>query len=255
VIYFANPSTGRIRAVMARGELGCILTPRQGNKLPPGTLWCADNGCGPGAAGPPGSGFPGNEAYLHWLARMVEQEGADPCDPDQSGLLFAVAPDVVGDSAATLERERVWHMLGWMRHELGVPVAFVGQNGQEHRPVPWDDFDVLFLGGSPECVPCGYVKPWDDGREHCPFCHRQLREWKLGTAARALVAEAKRRGKRAHMGRVNSLQRVRYANAIGCDSADGTYLKKAPDKNLPRLLGWLRDIHTQGSLFDLAGAV
>lgn len=39
------------------------------------------------------------------------------------------------------------------------------------------------------------------------------------------------------------------SDAIGCDSADGTYLTFAPDANLPRLLGWLREIHSQTALF------
>lgn len=41
------------------------------------------------------------------------------------------------------------------------------------------------------------------------------------------------------MGRVNSLRRLRHAAAIGCDSADGTYLAFGPDRNLPRLLDWI----------------
>jgi hypothetical protein len=52
------------------------------------------------------------------------------------------------------------------------------------------------------------------------------------------------------MGRVNSLKRLRYAEMIGCDSVDGTYLTFAPDENLPRLLGWLRDLDTQIPLWD-----
>ena len=75
-------------------------------------------------------------------------------------------------------------------------------------------------------------------------------DWKLGPAARALTAEAKRRGKRVHMGRVNSLKRLRYADAIGCDSADGTCLTYAPDANLPRLLAWLRDVNDQAPLWE-----
>ena len=77
-------------------------------------------------------------------------------------------------------------------------------------------------------------------------------DWKLGPTARALTAEAKRRGKRVHMGRVNSLKRLRYADAIGCDSADGTYLTYAPDANLPRLLAWLRTVNDQTPLWSAA---
>jgi hypothetical protein len=93
-------------------------------------------------------------------------------------------------------------------------VAFVAQDGLESLTVPWDDFDVLFIGGTTE--------------------------WKLGPQARALVADAKARGKWVHMGRVNSERRYRYAHAIGCDSVDGTYLTFGPDENLPKLLRWAR---------------
>jgi len=73
-------------------------------------------------------------------------------------------------------------------------------------------------------------------------------------AARELVREAKRRGKWVHMGRVNSLKRLQYATSIGCDSADGTYLVKAPDGNLPTLLAWLDQVNSPqpAALFDLA---
>ena len=60
------------------------------------------------------------------------------------------------------------------------------------------------------------------------------------------------------MGRVNSLKRLRYAKAIGCDSADGTYLVQTrnPDRYLPVVLGWQREVNGQGSsqgvLFGLA---
>ena len=48
------------------------------------------------------------------------------------------------------------------------------------------------------------------------------------------------------MGRVNSLKRLRYADAIGCDSADGTYLTYGPGhRTCPRLLAWLRQVNDQ----------
>ncbi|MGH3863561.1 hypothetical protein, partial [Actinokineospora sp.] len=53
------------------------------------------------------------------------------------------------------------------------------------------------------------------------------------------------RGKRVHMGRVNSGRRWTYAEHLGCHSADGTFLAFAPDTNLQRLRGWTR----QGALF------
>lgn len=193
---------------MHNQDLGYIDTPAQGNRRPAGVVWCADNGCF-------GKGYPGDEKWLAWLEKNAH--AAADC-------LFATAPDVVGDAAATLERSKPW--LQPIR-DLGYPAALVAQDGLEHLDIPWDTFDVLFIGGSTE--------------------------WKLGQAARTIIKEAKTRGKHVHMGRVNSLRRYRYADAIGCDSVDGTFLVFGPDKNLPRLQGWIQDLETQPAL-DIFGA-
>lgn len=136
------------------------------------------------------------------------------------GCRFVVAPDVVGNADATLARSVP--MLPRIRRLL--PVAYVGQNGAVPYGLPWDSFDALFLGGDTA--------------------------WKLGAEARALVDEARRRGKWVHMGRVNSWERLRYARQIGCDSVDGTYLAFGPDKNLPKLLRWLAEVNDQGLLWE-----
>lgn len=235
--YFANPSNGRVHAAMTdhSNHLGMIVTPAQGNVVDPLYVACVDNG----AFGK--SGYVGDEAFLALVAEVRDQAYS---------LWFAVAPDVVGDAAATLERSLP--MLPRIR-ALGVRAAFVAQNGQEHLPVPWDEFDVLFLGGLPECLRCGYIRPIDDKeRKTCPSCDQKLREWKLGAAARELMAEALRRGKPGHMGRVNSGGRMQAARQMGCASADGTYLIKGPDTNLPKALGWLRGVNDQPFLWEEA---
>jgi hypothetical protein len=165
---------------VVRPDLPAMLQPGMGNLPPVGQPWAADNGR-----------FSSPKTYTdaRYLAWLAKRPGQDRC-------LFATAPDVVGDAAATLALSAP--MFAPIR-ALGYPVAFVGQDGQEHLPVPWNDFDVLFLGGTTA--------------------------WKLGPAAEGLAREAKRRGKWVHMGRVNSLRRMRYAESIGCDSADGTVLK------------------------------
>lgn len=196
MLYFANPSTPRVVAAMRSGQLGFIDTPMQGNRRPAGVAWCADNGCF-------GKGYPGEAEWFAWLEKHISDAGT---------CAFAVAPDVVGDASATLARSLPW--LPQIR-ALGYPAALVAQDGLELLPVPWDAFDVLFIGGTTE--------------------------WKLGRHARALIREAKLRGKRVHMGRVNSAQRYRYAEHIGCDSVDGTYLTFGPDVNLPKLLAWQRE--------------
>lgn len=205
--YFGTASGPKVRDAMDQGLIGQIATPASGNRLEAGRTWCADNGVFAGK-------YPGDEAYLRWLADR--QEHAVLCR-------FVVAPDVVGNAAATLALSAP--MLPRIR-ALGYPVALVAQNGLEDLDVPWDDFDVLFIGGDTA--------------------------WKLGPAARALTSEARRLGKWVHMGRVNSRARLRYAISIGCNSADGTFLAFGPDQNLPQLLAWLREATDQAALFDLA---
>ncbi|MBC7644233.1 MAG: hypothetical protein H7123_03835 [Thermoleophilia bacterium] len=182
--------------------IGYIDTPAQGNKRPSGVIWCADNGA-----------FSDKFVEADWWRFLVANaHAAESC-------LFAVAPDVVGDAQATLDRSLPW--LSKIR-ALGYPVAFVAQDGLEDLNIPWAEFDVLFIGGSTE--------------------------WKLGIQARLIAAEAKVRGKWVHMGRVNSEKRFRYAQAIGCDSVDGTFLTFGPDVNLPKVLAWTR-LNDQGDLF------
>jgi hypothetical protein len=186
---------------MLAGHLGMIVTPRQGNRIPAHVAWVADNGCGPTKHGKVGAAYPGNAGYLAYLARLA---------PRRDACLFAAAPDVLGDAAATLARSAV--MFGPIR-AAGYLVALVAQDGLEREVIPWHDFDVLFIGGSTE--------------------------WKMGEAAAQLVAEAKWHGKQVHFGRVNSYRRLSYAAGLGCDTADGTYLVFGPDKNLPTLLHWV----------------
>ncbi len=228
MLYLTPPSTPSIRAAMDAGLLAAIMSPAQGNRLPPAVLFAVDNNCGPRRDGRPGTSYPGDEAYyglLQDLDAAEEAQGTDPCDPDSHWCLFATAPDVLCDAEATLKVEHSRRMLAWVRH-AGFPAALVAQDGLEDLDVPWDDLDALFLGGSTA--------------------------WKLGPAAAALAAEAKRRRKWVHMGRVNSLKRLRYADAIGCDSADGTYLTYGPDANLPSLLAWLRQVNDQPALWRAA---
>lgn len=205
-MFLANPCGPAVLDAMKAGQLGYIDTPAQGNKRPEGVTWCADNGC-----------FSDKWDADKWWKFLVDNAYA------AATCLFAVAPDVVGDALATTMRSRPW--LQRIR-DLGYPVAYVAQDGLENLrgntvgggltfPVPWASFDCLFVGGSTE--------------------------WKLGAAAREIVAEAKSRGKWVHMGRVNSEKRFEYARAIGCDSADGTFLTFGPDINLPKLLAWTRN--------------
>ncbi len=225
VFYFATPgSDPTTRAAMLAGRIGWMDSPAQGNKRPPQVMWAADSGCFNADR------YPGDEAWLRWLRRS---------SPDARACGFATAPDVVGSHTRTLARSVPW--LPVIRN-LGYRAAFVAQNGACATDLPWDEFDVVFLGGTLECRECGLISR--AGRrahrhEPCPECGRVLTEWKLGPAARDIVSAAKVRGVSTHLGRANSLRRLRYAAEIGIDSADGTFLTFAPSRNITRLLTWL----------------
>jgi hypothetical protein len=161
---------------------GWLITPRRpmtrSAKLLQAASWAADNECfSLGDRFDP-------ERYIRFLKRVASL--APTC-------LFAVAPDVVADAAATLSKFPRWAQA---IKKLDLPVALVAQDGLENLAVPWDSLDALFIGGSTE--------------------------WKLGEMARMLVAEARRRGKWVHVGRVNSQVRLRYCIHLGVDSVDGT---------------------------------
>jgi hypothetical protein len=182
-------------------RLGFLLTPNMGNRIPLDAPVAADNGC----FSDPDSYD--DDRYIKHLLRFER-------------CLFAVAPDVVGDHAATVERSLP--MLTRIR-SVGHKVAFCAQDGWSEDTTPWSCFDVLFVGGTTE------------------FKFR---------GGRAAVAAAKRRGKLTHMGRVNSMERLRAAASIGCDTADGTFLRFGPDVNTPKLLGWLDSIDAVPMLME-----
>ena len=213
MIYFGNHTSNPVvHDAIRAGRLGYIDTPGKSGKIGrqirdhPGVKWCADNGC-----------FGASFDEAKWWRFLVEAAGsADRC-------LFATAPDVVGDAAATLDRSRPW--LSKIR-ELGYPAAFVAQDGIENTDVPWDEFDCLFIGGSDE--------------------------FKVSPVALKCAVEAKRRGKWLHMGRVNGLKRFRYAEAIGSDSVDGTKLTFDPAGSLRYVLSWIDDLDLRPGLFGLS---
>ena len=130
---------------------------------------------------------------------------------------WATVPDVVGDHNATLARWRRY--APWVR-SIGFRPAFVAQDGCTPAEIP-TDAACVFIGGTTE--------------------------WKTSNAAHACIIEAQARGIETHMGRVNSLRRLRIAAQWGIDGVDGTFLAFGPDQNLPKLLRWLEPV--QPSIF------
>ena len=162
---------------------------------------------------------------------------------------FAVAPDVVGDAKATLARSKPF--LPVVR-AMGFPAALAAQNGLTPAMVTWDEIDVLFLGGSPECIPCRYVRPMDEQKQQrCPQCGRPG-EWKLSEAASL-----------AGRGRTTPPQRRPHGpgqltQAIPGRRHDGLHQRgrdvrgPGPDINLPKAMRWQREIREQGVLWEPA---
>jgi hypothetical protein len=149
----------------------------------------------------------------------------------QDRCLFIVAPDVVGDARQTLD---LWNRWCVELTDTRQPAAYVLQDGQETLPLP--DAEAYFVGGSTR--------------------------FKLSRAAADLVRECKEGGAYIHMGRVNSLTRLRVAYDWGCDSVDGSgysrfaavaRLKGRADMLLERHLRFVRGLEAaaaaQGCLF------
>ena len=206
MLYLATVSSPAIRQAMTAGMLGTMMTERQGyaRGLFERVTWAADNEC-----------FSQGDRFD--FDRFVAFLGS--FSPAASArCLFATAPDVVGDAAATLERFDPDPI-----RAAGFPVAFVTQDGAADLPMPWGEFDVLFTGGSTA--------------------------WKLSDAAAGLHAEARARGLRTHMDRVNTRRRIMLAARDGYDTVDGTGLAFAPDVNLPKLLRWMDGANRQATLF------
>lgn len=195
---------------MQTGLIDAMIGPFQGNRLPEGVLCGAD--VGTFTADGPRVNWIGHDRWYEWLSAQVGRYGT-------GAFHFALAPDVPFDAAGTLRMASPW--LGRIR-DLGVPAGFAAQNGCDTLGLPWEDLDVLFLAGDTA--------------------------WKVGPVAHRLTMEAKERGKRVHMGRVNSLRRLQIAEWFGCDTADGTFLKFGPDINLGRVARWLSEMSNRPSL-------
>lgn len=136
-----------------------------------------------------------------WIAMLDRYRGVPGC-------LFAVVPDVVGDARATNGRWARYH--GAVRNR-GYRCAYVTQNGCRSIPA---SAGAVFVGGNDA--------------------------WKDGPEALELTQQARQRGLWCHLGRANTLRRIRRSALDGYDSVDGTTLAFGPDRNLPQLVRFLR---------------
>jgi hypothetical protein len=202
---------GATRTVERFPEVGCLVQPRAWASMDrlaeSGRWWAADNDCFQRLD---------VEAYWSMITRISRV--------DRSRFLWVACPDVVADAQATVNRWLEW--FPQLEH-LGLPAAFVGQDGIEAIPdqMPWDQMTALFVGGSTA--------------------------WKLSEHAESLMREAKRRGKLVHIGRVNTKRRVKDVLMMcqAADSMDGKSFSAWPDEKIPLALRWIRQAKSQPSLF------
>jgi hypothetical protein len=175
MIYLA-PNYHRILP-MYREKFGYMASSAGGGWMPgvkAGCKWMLDN-----------DSFSGKFNIERWQDLQIEYlEYRENC-------IAVVVPDVLRDAKATIEK---WHEYKSQVIQ-GYPRAFVTQNGLTTHMVPWDELDVLFIGGDDE----------HKLYESMPF-----------------ILEAQAKGKWVHVGRVNGIRRLERFWMV--DSVDGTVL-------------------------------
>jgi hypothetical protein len=137
--------------------------------------------------------------------------------------MWVAVPDVVADHRATRRLFSDW--TSHWRYEIGripFPLAFVLQDGCRPSEVPWDEIAAVFVGGSTDF---------------------KLRE------SESLVRAAKQNRKLVHVGRVNTLRRLRFAHDLGADTVDGTAFSMFPDTYIERGVKFLRRLEQSPALF------
>lgn len=232
MILLVSGATSTLRGLPLDAPVGHLITPHTQNRIDliatSGRPWAADNGCGPKADGTPGQlDAPAFRAMLRDIASALRLPGA-------RRPLWVVAPDAVGDAAATAELWRAW------RHELRLTrlrLAYVIQDG----------FDATPPGYARRRSHGGRKWGGDDPMPSCWFLGGST-AYKEGDGI-AVVRAMKRQGRRVHIGRVNSERRLRLFDALGqdddgypleIDSLDGTQFSMFPDRYVPRWAERLR---------------
>jgi hypothetical protein len=133
-----------------------------------------------------------NDAFKKGFNPDVFFSWLETMRPYRDTCLFVAVPDVPYDAEATLDNFKRWspELLGW-------PLAFVAQDGLEELPDL--EYSTLFIGGSTE--------------------------YKLSNTVGRLTQDARKIGKRIHIGRVNYKERYdHFALLEGSEefTCDGT---------------------------------
>ena len=141
--------------------------------------------------------------YYSWVIRKYN-----------SNCLFIPIPDVVGSAQETL---KLFNKFYDLFKQLPGDLAFVAQDGITEIDIPWDKFHTLFIGGTTD--------------------------WKLGEEAKQIIKQGQYLNKWIHIGRVNTISRLKYFAEMKVNSVDGTYATFGPDINIPKLIRWVNKIN------------
>lgn len=197
--------SGATKTVANYPACGRLISPRGGNSIQKiassGRYWAADN-----------------DAFLAWDQERFWKMLGKITKVDCSRFLWVACPDVVGNAQETINRWIEWYP---QLNAIGLPAAFVGQDGLESIPdqIPWHEMSAFFVGGSTE--------------------------WKLSIVVEQFCREARNRGKWIHIGRVNTLRRIRHAVEIEADSIDGTTFSRYSETYIPRALNRIKNLEKQ----------
>lgn len=178
-------------------QVGQLLTPLTRYRLrDPQRPWAIDNG-----------GYSGIDIQAFTVLLSRENHHRDKC-------LFVAVPDIVGSARRTLEVFERWkpRLAGWK-------LALVCQDGQEDLPIPWDDIEAVFIGGSTN--------------------------WKCSIHVEHIIRAAKALEKWVHIGRVNDPIRFKHFEELGADSCDGTGIAR-----YTHMRKAIAERNLQGDIFD-----
>jgi hypothetical protein len=204
-VMIANNTGAEARRLAATfpGYVGHLFSPGGWRRPDPAFPYAIDNGAF--AAWEAGRPFD-VEAFLGLLERLKRE----PVQPE-----WIAVPDVVMDREATLSQ---WQHWAPVVADLGVPLAFVVQDGMKAVDVP-GEAAVIFVGGS---------TPW---------------KW----LTLPMWCE---QGRRVHVGRVNTARRLRQCMRLGVESCDGTGYFKGNRRQLDAAWYFLADMQRMGDPVD-----
>jgi len=160
-----------------------------------------------------------NDAFTAWQNKTAWSESdyfefLEWTAKQEHKPLWVTVPDVVADKGRTLEN---WDKYAPRCREFGHDLAFVMQDGMTPDDVP-SDADLVFIGGT-------FRWKWNNLPAFCEALSR------------------------VHVGRVNTLSKVRRAEELGVESVDGTGWFRRPVEEFALLEDFFSGKPTEQRLF------